>query len=84
MPIIKPFSVNGVEYKSQREYFFAKNTDRETATCAEIKMYCYHTISEYRKQIMEKNKNRYRNKHGGVVNFYRKFDMTTWNSVSST
>ena len=82
MPIIKPFSVNGVEYKSQREYFFAKNTDRETAMCAEIKMFCYHTIPEYREHIMEKNKNRYRNKHGGVVNFYRKFDRTTWDSVS--
>ena len=82
MHIIKPFSVIGVEYKSQREYFFAKTTDRETATCAEIKMFCYHTIPEYREQIMEKNKNRYRNKHGGVVNFYRKFDRTTWDSVS--
>ena len=41
MHIIKPFSVIGVEYKSQREYFFVKNTDHETAMCAEMKMFCY-------------------------------------------
>ena len=67
MPKFKPFSVNGAENKSQREYFFAKNTDREIATSAEVKMFCYHTIPSYREQITEKNKNSYRNKHGDSV-----------------
>ena len=80
MPILKSFIVNGVEYKSQTEYFFAHNPHRTDTTGTEIKMYCYHTIPEYRERIMNKNKMRYRTKRGGVVNAYRKFDKTSWNS----
>ena len=78
MPVIKPFSIDGIEYKSQREYLYAKNTDCENATCAETKMFCYHTIPEYCEYITNKNKNRYHNYRGGVVNVYHKFDKTTW------
>ena len=77
MPIIKPFIVNGVEYRSQNEYFFANNPDRENATCTEIKMYCYHTIPDYREQIRHKNLTRYRNKKNGNIRLYTKHDFTS-------
>ena len=76
MPILKPFTVNGVEYKSQTEYFMKHNPERTDATNTQVKMFCYHTIPEYRERIMNKNKMRYRNRRGGVVNVYHKFDFT--------
>ena len=68
MPVIKYFSVNGVEFKSQKEHFFANNPHRTDTTGTDMKMYCYHTIPQYQEQIRLKNKMRYRKTTGGVVN----------------
>ena len=48
--------VNGIEYKSQTEHFFANNFHHAGTTGTEIKMYAYRAIPQYREQIRLKNK----------------------------
>ena len=81
MPILKSFVVNGVEYRTQTEYFFQNNPHRADTTNTEIKMFCYHTIPQYREQIRMKNKMRYRNKKNGEVRLYTKHDFTNRGSM---
>ena len=79
MTALKPFTVNGVEYKTQRAYFLAMNPDRRDAEKTEIKMFCYHTLPEYKEYMQQKSKMRYRNKKGGNVRLHIKHEERGWN-----
>ena len=70
--------MNGVEYKSQTD-FFALNPQHTNTTNTEVKLFCYYTIPEYFECIMNENKMRYCNNRGGVMNVYRKIDSKSWN-----
>ena len=81
MPVIKSFSINSVEYKSQKEYFFTNNHHHAETTGTAIKIVTCHTMPQYQQKFKLKNKMRHLTKQNRDVRLYTKHDFTNQGST---
>ena len=67
--------MNGETYKSQRDYFYRMNPDKQSVKQSDIDNFLYHNVKEYHEKKRAYYREKYRKQRENKVRRYIKYDQ---------